>query len=87
MSSGNVQFELTQCVGEAPSTTPVRLINVFHATYGKACIFGYVGGAPGTYATSAGQWNDGAICIDTVNGTIYRNTASITTTPSWSAMS
>ena len=87
MSIANVYAELEQCTCPAPTTTPVRLINVWHKTYGKATIFGYVNGAPATYAATAGQWNIGAICIDTSNGIVYSNQGSITTTPSWVVLS
>ncbi len=88
MSSGNIAFELQNTEFPIPSTTPVQIINVQDATYGKACVFMYVKGAPGTYAVASSAagptaYAKGCLAIDTANGAIFVN--SNATAPSWSA--
>ena len=87
MSRGNIAFELETGKAERPSTTPVALINVDDATYGKVGIFGFCGGAPGTYAQTAGKWAGGAICIDTVGKIAYSNQSAVSATPVWTVLS
>jgi len=88
MSRGNVQTELRQGLPfPRPSTTPVKVINIDNALYGKGCIFGYVDGAPGTYAATAGEFSKGAIIIDTSNGKPYSNQNAISASPSWTVLS
>lgn len=91
MSRGNVYFELEHGLpAEKPSTTPNKIICVDDATYDKVCIFGYIGGAPGTYAVaSQGYTKDfakGCILIDTANAAPYSNKGTVSA-PSWTVLS
>lgn len=93
MSQYNISKELVD--GEPldyPSTTPVRVINVANTSGydGKACIFGYVNGAPGTYAVASdgftSHFQEGCIMIDTSNAKPYSNKGTLTA-PSWTVLS
>lgn len=91
MSHANVTDELIN--GEPapiPSTTPVKVVNVQNAANGKVCIFGYVNGAPGTYAVASdgytGDFAKGCILIDTSNGRPYSNKGTVAA-PTWTVLS
>ena len=89
MSQANIDHELQNSEFRTPSTTPVIVINIGDATYGKAAILAYVGGEPNTYAVvSEGfttQFALGCIIVDTTNGIIKTNSAA--TVPTWNTMS
>jgi hypothetical protein len=89
MSVENVSFELQNGTFPTPSTTPVKVINVEDATYDGLCVYGYIGGAPGTYAVaSAGYTSDFALActmVDTVNGDVLYNTGTVAA-PTWTTL-
>ncbi len=91
MSHGNVAAELEN--GKpfpVPSTTPVKVINVYNKSHGSVCVFGYVNGDPGTYAVASqgytGDFAKGCILVDTSNGKPYSNKSSISA-PDWTVLS
>lgn len=88
MSRGNVYFELSNGIaGRVPSTVPTKVIMIQDATYDKLCIFGYVNGAPGTYAVASdGYTKDfakGCVMVDTANGGSFSNSGTVAA-PTWS---
>lgn len=85
MSQQNIEFELQNSKLPAPSTTPVRVLNVADGTYGSLCVLGYCGGAPATYATAAGTYALACIMVDTVNKDVLYNTGTVAS-PTWTTL-
>lgn len=86
MSQGNVAYQTGHQLTEYPSTTPQKLLNMKDPTWDNLCVFGIVGGAPGTYAVQVGQWAMGAMIIDVTNGTAYTQTGTVSV-PTWGVIS
>jgi len=91
MSQGNVNFELRKGTPfPAATTAPTFVVQIANASatsnFGKAVIFGYVGGAQATYCAVSGVYNIGCIMIDTSTGEPRSNTAAITTAATWQVL-
>lgn len=83
MSVENVSFEMQNGTFPAPSAVPVKVVNVWDATYGSLCMDGYV---TGTTAVSlailaslnyAGVFAIGATLRDVTNAGFYQNVGTV----------
>lgn len=87
MSSENIAFELQNAEYPVPSTTPVAVLNIKNATWGKQAVLMYVLGDPDTYAKASNGFDQatafakGCLAIDTSNATLKVNTNA--SAPDW----